>query len=250
MHRYFTLILGILFSILSGIGGVSAYEIKCPAEAPMKESELTPAYFSSQIELCLTARSENREASVGPKNGFYCPSGQFFIDDSQPTSTGRLATQIAASIYFNEIDKEILQYICKLREIREKDIVVVSNDINKTLYGKGGIFEKYDSICRVSFIMNKVNDPAPTGKKWVNTTTEFPESICEEKIKRKKDLWVNLAYIMMADGAAKGYQNDKDTFIDKIKSKYDIVREKFHNLLKLLDKAGKNTNALPDNPLK
>lgn len=250
IFRYICISVSIL---LLSYEGVSAFEIACPPQTPKTEAELTPTYLSSKIESCLKARAERKEASLSQQEDFYCPSGNFFLPDGQPTSTGRIATQVAISIYLAEIDKEILSYLCQLRETRETDTVVSYEDARKKLEWKwpnSGILEKYNKICTVDFMMNKINESGENGKKWIVTTSTFPENICKSKIQAKKRWWLNLASILVSDSAAKWYENDKDNFLSKIKTKYDKIREKFHSLLELLDKATMNMDTYIKNAVK
>ncbi len=240
MKRLTLLLLGITLLILTWTQGVFAFDITCPAPDPKTEKELTPEYIWGKIDSCIKARAEGREAALSESEDFYCPSGKFTLPDSRPLTDETIAYHVSVSIFFSEIDKEVMQYICKLRETREKNIIITSNDIRVTLEWTATniwFLQKYDQVCGFPYIQSHINT---NEKQWILTTETYPQTICKNIATSKKYAWKNLAYILVSDGMAKSYQNDKDTFIDKVKTKYDGVREKFHSLLQLLDKAIKN----------
>lgn len=254
MKRIYPLFILVLFIFLSNLGEVFAVEVACP---PSKKTEATPDDIHGKIKQCVEARKKRNEASLNTSwSDFYCPSGNFSIQDNQAINDWRIAMQIGISVLFAAIDYDAMVKICELRESRISDIIQWQNEINTTFSSSESdeakedssdksILARYNKLCANGGvnIMNIVNANSE-GKKWIDSTLSFPEWLCRERAKQKVKMWTNLSYILMNEGIAKWYQNDKDTFLDKIKTKYDVVREKFHALLEYIDKSTMNLTNL------
>jgi hypothetical protein len=46
-----------------------------------------------------------------------------------------------------------------------------------------------------------------------------------------------MGYILASKGIAKSFQNDKDTHLDKVKSAYDLLREKWNSYTRMVGNA-------------
>lgn len=253
MRIYFHIFI-FLFSMAWLIPGTFSMEITCPPKAKVDAS---PDGIHAKIQQCIEARKNRNEASLNdPSNDFYCPSGNFSIQDNQAITDWRIAMQIGISMLFSAIDYDALTKICEMRESRETDPMVWQKWINETFLTSANDETKWDSpdksvlsryreLCDNGGvnIMNIVNANSE-GKRWISNMSSFPESLCLKRAEQKSKTWANVGYILMNEGIAKWYQNDKDKYIDKVKTKYDTVREKFHTLLEYIDKSTANLTNL------
>lgn len=148
------------------------------------------------------------------------------------------------SILFAKIDQDALKKICAMQKSRDADPVKWLKQINQSfsssendaIINEASSVEKsslaqYLDVCKngVVSLMNQINQNTEK-KQWVTTINAFPQSLCETKAQQKAAAWTKLGYVLMSDGIAKGYQNSKDVYIDKIKTKYDKLRDKIHGL--------------------
>lgn len=234
-------------------------DITCPP----KKVDATPDDINGKIKQCIEARKNRNEASLNTSwSDFYCPSGNFSVQDNQPITEWRIAMQIGISILFAAIDYDAMVKICDMRESRETDAVKWKekidttfssspSDTNKADSSDKSVLARYRTICDNGGvnIMNIVNSNSEK-KLWIDNTTSFPESLCNKRAEQKTKMWTNLGKILMSEGIAKWYQNDKDQFLEKIKTKYDLVREKLHTLLEYIDKSTMNLTNLTKKAVK
>ena len=130
--------------------------------------------------------------------------------------------QIALS--FDAIDKKAKTWTKKLQTSREKEFNMWNENIQKEVYGNEGFRDQYKQVCEITnWTIGE------TGKVGCAKTTDFfPETACKNIVKKKSQALENMGYILASKGIAKSYQNDKDTFLDKQKTIYDGVLDKFN----------------------
>lgn len=228
----------------------AASDLLCPAKA---KKSLTAEEIGAKIKECLDARNAvpSRESSI---TEFYCPSGDFTITDGRPLNNDTIPYHVAVALIFAEIDQTALAYMCDLREMREKDPVKWTEDIRKkfeltTASDVNTLAESYLWVCNFWYIEMRIGNNTKD-EAWIKSTNTYPQSICKSIAKRKVQAWYNMAYILMWDGIAKSYQNDKDTFIGKVKSKYSVIIDKYNQYVLLAGNTIKNLTWLPENSIR
>ena len=97
-------------------------------------------------------------------------------------------------------------------------------------------------MCDFAYIQQKINTPE---KPWISSTETYPQSMCINKAIQKSQAWYNMGIILMGEGIAKAKQNSKDTFVDKIKTKYSAIIDKYTLYSLIAGKAISNLTALP-----
>jgi len=184
----------------------------------------------SAISECIEARDKNQEASINnPETGHICPSGDYWNDDQMVVSTWTLAYNITAAIAFIKIDEKAKEYTKSLQCSRNPDATAWIEDIRKTIDGtsdKEWYADEYIKICNIAYMTSILNDTEFNGP-FIQTTSTFPQSICNYRAKARAKSLRDISHILMSDGLAKWYQNDKDNYVDKIKGKYKELLEKF-----------------------
>ncbi len=230
----------ILFIGMFLVWSVFGEDASCPAE---KSKKLTAEEVGAKIQQCLDARENKKEASI---TEFYCPSGDFSYEDSRILDNRTLPYHVAVSLFFAEIDKDALSYMCDLREMREKDPMKWTEDARKKIEITGNeenlsFAERYNAVCSFSFIADRINTPE---KEWIGTTETYPQSICQRIAVTKAQAWSNMSTILMGDGIAKSWQNDKDDFVEKVKGKYTVVYDKYLRYKRIAERAIKGLTAL------
>ncbi len=214
---------------------IFAEDASCPAE---KSTKLTAEEIGGKIQQCLDARDAipSRESSI---TDFYCPSGNFTYEDKRVLDNNTIPYHISVALFFEEIDKDALSYMCDLREMREKDPVKWTEDARKkievTANEESSSFgERYLEVCNFTYIADRINTKE---KVWIKNTETYPQSICIKLAEAKAQAWTNMANILMGDGIAKSWQNDKDAFVDKVKGKYTIVYDKYLRYKRIAERA-------------
>lgn len=178
--------------------------------------------YETKTESCLEARSARNESSI---TEYICPSGDTSLESSLPLTRDRICGSIYVQTDFAKIDQDAMKWAEKLQDTRNTNIESWILDIRKMTeeYRK-----KYIAVCDISLFQKACN---PTG------SDVFPETICQDLARQKALAWENMGYILAGQGVAKTYQNDKDTFIDKTKTKYAKIADKWNRYLRIFDTA-------------
>jgi hypothetical protein len=182
----------------------------------------TKTEAQTKTDACIEARKSRTETSI---TEYVCPSGDFFLGSTLPLSEERICGSIYVQIEFAKIDKKALEWTEKLQDTRNVNIESWIADIRKKTeeFGSG-----YTAICSITKMREACG---------VSTTDFFPETICTDLAAQKARAWENMGYILAGRGIAKNYQNDKDTFIEKTKTKYSKISEKWNQYLRVFDTA-------------
>lgn len=217
-------------------------EVSCPAEIWKK---LTAEEIGGKIQECLDARKNAQESSI---TEFHCPSGSFTNEDLRPLDENTIPYHVGVAVLFNEIDKDALAYMCDLREMREKDPTKWTEDIRKKIEltstaENKPFWERYREVCDFSYIAGRINTKE---KEWIISTNTYPQTICEWLADRKALAWSHMWNVLMTEGVAKSWQNDKDTFVDTVKWRYTIVYDKYLRYKRIAERAIKNLTALAE----
>jgi hypothetical protein len=235
--------IGILFMWLTYIWAISATEVSCP----VKPKVYTPEVIRGKIELCLSKRKELQESSI---TDFYCPSGDYTYADWRVLNDNTIPYHIMIAQLLAQIDEDALKYMCTLRELREKDVTVWTEDLRKKFESSSewenkSFYDRYAEVCTVKHIVEKMRLMDTPEKSWVTKIESFPQSICEGIVARKIQAWRNMGKILMNEGMGKSYQNDKDKFVDKVKGKYSVIIDKYIQYSRIAGRAISNLTALP-----
>lgn len=220
MYRYF-LIVCIAITIL-GIESVYAL--------------VSPEKVIVETRRCMDARDSQTESTI---TEYICPSGSFYGANKKPISREVLACSIRMALEFSEIDTDAMKWVTELQKRRDRDPLKWNEEIQQKIYGKDGLANRYVSVCQIT-----------KWKECVETTDFYPETSCEDKASAKATAWKNMGYILAGKGIAKGFQNDKDTYIDSTKWAYTTLVQKWNEYKRIVDKAVSKFTAYIKNAVK
>lgn len=229
-----------LIASLSFVDGVFA-AASCPAPPPLlnleSERDALRSDATSRIEQCIAARAKNQESSI---RAFSCPSGDFNINDRAQIDQV-IAYQITVATVFEKIDTNATQYMQALFCLRDRDPIKwdATNNarINGQQYQSAGSYESlYKTYCtNFSSVASLINTDA---KKYIYSSDAYPQYFdCMPLAEKKIQSLRNLAAFLTTNGIAKGYENDKDIFLDKVKGKYATLLEKTSRYFRLISQA-------------
>ncbi len=198
---------------------------------------ITPEQVKSETKRCMDARENQTESTI---TEYVCPSGEFFDANGKDLSKEVLVCTIKMWLEFNEIDKDALLWTKELQKQREKDPIKWSEDIQRKVYNNtNSLVKRYLDACHI--------------KEWNDcalTTNFYPETTCKDRAEAKAAAWKNMGYILAGKWIAKGYQNDKDTYIDATKSAYDTLVKKWNDYKRIVDRAVSKFTAYIKNAVK
>lgn len=180
---------------------------------------LDPDSLSGTVAECVAAREKWTESSI---TDYICPSGDFARDSSQASTREILCGNIYMQLSFQEIDRDAEKYMKELQDTRNPDMTSWNENIRLESVVWG---DKYSAVCSTASF-----------REYCATTTDFfPESTCRDRANAKTQAWTNMGYILAGKGIAKAYQNDKDIYIEKIKTKYDGIFKKWNAYKRIVD---------------
>ncbi len=161
---------------------------------------------------------------------YTCPVGNFQDTSQQALTREKIECSIQMSLAFYKIDEESKIWTKQLQSSREKEFNVWNQNINTTLYKKDGFLEKYRSVCNIKNWTQWELSEIGCAK----TTEFFPETTCHDLAKKKTESLENIWYILSSKGTGKAYQNEKDTYLDTQKTKYDVLIDKWNSYLRMV----------------
>lgn len=201
----------------------------------------------SRYEQCKTARIAQKEASI---TDFVCPSGNFSEAD-RPHADEIIAYQIAVATVFQAIDTNSMLYAQSLHCNRDTDPIKWQQTIKIFTDSNSGYAAKYYSACNISYIVSLLNTIWQDGQlifDTIQTSDTFPQ-YCEYLASRKVDALHNLGILLASNGVGKWFQNDKDIFINAVKTKYSNLLDKVSNYLRVVGRAVKKLDKYTTNPI-
>ena len=205
----------------------------------LKKKEVT-----EKTEVCWKAYQEGKEASI---TDAVCPSGNFFRDSGITLTKEKVCGSIAIQLSFKEVDTKALIYMKKLQDTRNPVVTSWTEDIRKTIrwYRENGttstgFVDNYMSACNIATFV----------KFCAETTNFFPETTCTDRAEMKARAWENMGYILAGRWVAKSFQNGKDTYMDKTKTAYDTLREKWTQYQEMFGNAVSKFTAYIKNAVK
>lgn len=175
--------------------------------------------LSGKVAECIQAWSGGTEASI---TEYVCPSGNFAQKSNQAFTRETLCGNIYMQLSFQEIDRDVEKYMKELQDTRNPDMTSWNENIRleSAVWG-----DKYSAVCSTASF-----------REYCAATTDFfPESTCRDRANAKTQAWTNMGYILAGKGIAKAYQNDKDTYVEKIKTKYDTILKKWNAYKRIVD---------------
>ncbi len=225
----------------------------------LRAADEAPKYASA-IDACLDARNTGTENSI---TDYVCPTGDFlllhwreFTLKADPTN---VAYQVVLSRAFNDLDKKVKEYLKILQEKRDKNPASWTEDIRMKF-----VIEfpaKYNAICYPTIkdevlAWSKIPNPRNNNNPYPILTTSaiaidgLSDSAlaCEGLVVQKMKAFQNISMMLAAQGVTKSYTNDKSTFMEKIKTKYDSILETWRNYVAALTKATDKWNAFIKTP--
>lgn len=244
MYKRFLIIFICVFFIgLEDIFACQWWQVTIPTFSELQKSLWTTPRENALK--CIDAYSKKKETSI---TNFSCPSGDFSSVTGLPLTRESLAYQVAVATAFAEIDTKVESYMRELQDCRQKDSVLWTEDIREKISGKwdkSGFADLYTQVCDLTNIQLIVWDTLPENKeKLIQTTHVFPIDACRQKAIQKTIAWTNMGYILMGDNIAKSYENDKDTFAEKVKWAYAKLLNLFSYYRNTVSRALAKLNAL------
>jgi hypothetical protein len=113
----------------------------------------------------------------------------------------------------------------QIQPSREKDMNKWIEDIRlKTQSGPDNFHDQYFQVCSITNWT--IGESGKMG--CAKTTDFFPETACKDIALKKVAALQNMGYILASKGIAKSFQNDKDVYMDKQKSVYDGLIDKWN----------------------
>lgn len=186
-------------------------------------------YRPSKSEVISAAESCIKDG-VPLDERYTCPIGNFQGTSAQTLTREKIECSIQMSLAFYKIDEESKIWTKQLQSSREKEFNVWNQNIGTTLYKKDGFLEKYRSVCAIQNWTQWELGEIGCAK----TTDFFPETTCHDLAKKKTESLENIWYILASKGTGKAYQNEKDTYLDTQKTKYDVLIDKWNSYLRMV----------------
>ncbi len=166
---------------------------------------------------------------------YSCPVWDFSAGNSIWLTKERVECSIQIALSLEAIDKKSALWAKKIQSSREKDINKWIDDIRiQTKTAEDSFNNQYNEVC--SLTGWTIRDDG----KWLGcakTTDFFPETACRDIVSRKVTALQNMWYILASKGIAKSFQNDKDKNLDKIKSAYDLIGNKWSQYKRIVSNA-------------
>lgn len=240
----------ILF-ILVGILSLSSDIFAAPAicqEAPemIQIDALIPEISEIAIaraQECYAARLVQTENSI---IDYICPSGDYSWSN-RPHTREILAYQLAVAAVFQKIDENAIQYSKSLQCKRDTDPIKWQQTLKIFTDNNTGYASKYEATCSIPFILGLLNiDPE---NKKIETTDTFPQWDCQTLAKAKSEALHNLGLLLASNWVGKGFQNDKDNFLEGVKWAYRNLLNKMDNYLKIVGRAIHKLDTYTKNPI-
>jgi hypothetical protein len=195
-----------------------------------------PIYRPGLVEIEAAAKPCLPGGSGIPINDKYtCPIGDFSEGSSLSLSEERIKCSIQIALSLESIDKKAGLWTKQLQSSREKDVNKWIEDIRlKTKDAPESFANQYAEVCSIT------GWTISEDGKWLGcakTTDFFPETACKDIIGKKVIALQNMGYILSSKGIAKSFQNDKDVHLDKVKSAYDLLRDKWNSYTRMVGNA-------------
>jgi hypothetical protein len=175
---------------------------------------------------------------------YICPDGSFQQRDGKVLSQQAQTCAAKMSLSFSAIDEAAKKWIAELQKQREPDFNVWSADIDKTF---AELNDTYFSVCKTTTFSTPDN---PQELACAKTFDFFPESECMKLARQKADAWRNAWYILAAKGIAKNAQNEKDEFVDRKKTKYSELINKWNSYKRIVANSVAKMTAYIRSPVK
>jgi hypothetical protein len=142
---------------------------------------------------------------------------------------------MATAMVFQQIDKNSMQYAKNLQCNRDTDPIKWQQAIKVFTDSNNGYASKYNATCSIPYILDLLNaDPA---NPRVQSTDAFPQADCMLLARAKVEALHNLGLLLASNGVGKWFQNDKDTFLDAVKTKYSALLDKISNYMRIIGRA-------------
>lgn len=214
----------------------------CPTPPQMIDLDARFSELSTKSQKrasdCYAARllwAETREAD------YTCPSGDYNTD-ARPHTKEILSYQIAVATVFEEIDDNAMDYARSLQCMRDRDPIKWSETNRIVLHGDGesviGYDQLYQWVCQIGYIEKLLAMPDAIVGAYLQTSETYPQWFdCDSLASSKVQALENLTTLLAANGVGKGYENDKDTFINQVKGKYKTLVVKLADYMKLVSTA-------------
>lgn len=229
MFRYITLIFLIWASTFGSIFAAIEYT------KPTKEE------VDIATKACMeTGRSQNEEK-------YSCPEWVFQSTNDRILSQQVIGCSIKMSLTFASIDEAAKKWLIELQKQRNPDFTVWSDNIKAMVTAPGWIRDTYISVCRTTTWTRPDNAWEVACAK---TTDFLPETTCEKIALQKAEAWKNAGYILASKGIAKNAQNQKDEFIDRKKTKYSELIDKWNAYKRIVANAVSKFTNYTKSPVK
>lgn len=211
---------------------------------PRESYALIPYTKPPKAEVDAAAKSCMETGKSADETKYTCPSGSIQQNDGKTLSQQAYTCAAKMSLSFSAIDEAAKKWVAELQKQREPDFNVWSADIDKTF---AELNDTYFSVCKITTFT--MGDSA-----WevacVKTFDFFPESECAKLARQKADAWRNAWYILAAKGIAKNTQNDKDEFVDRKKTKYSELINKWNSYKRIVANSVAKMTAYIRSPVK
>ena len=166
---------------------------------------------------------------------YSCPVGDFSAGNSIGLTKERVECSIQIALSLEAIDKKSELWVKQLQTSREKDVNTWIDTIRKRTKSEADSFNnQYSEVCSLT------GWTISEDSKWLGcakTTDFFPETACKNIVTQKVTVLQNMGYILASKGIAKSFQNDKDKNLDKIKTAYDLIGDKWSNYKRIISNA-------------
>ncbi len=166
---------------------------------------------------------------------YTCPIGDFVAGNGERLLKEKIECSIQIALSFEAIDKKTALWAKQLQSSREKNIDVWINNIGiQTKTAEDSFMNQYSEVCNLTGWTI-----SPDGK-WIGcakTMNFFPETACRDIVNQKVSALQNVWYILASKGIAKSFQNDKDKNLEKIKSAYDLIGDKWSQYKRIVSNA-------------
>ena len=208
-------------------------------------AEINDDAVIGKIQKCIEARNNH---IVGSISDFYCPEGEYSAYDKSRYTDEKIAYEVAVSVLFQDIDTDVEKSLKTFQESRETDAATWVTSKSTFLYGAdvangGWVRDKYLTVCS--------EKPGESGiysgrvrkivAQWLNgkpsNLESFPDTYCREIAKKKTQAWGNMAQILAHQATSKWFQNSQDRYMEKVKSIYDGLLDKWNEYKRIFTQA-------------